>query len=166
MYVQNVLDQFELKLIQILLRPEKKTYSRMAIGRNDNYVQRTFTADAFRKRRKREKNSTVGPKLTFPPQQQKWHNRTTVLYTKYVRNTKNYFPPEPKKKLHNTTTVWNSKYLVVCTTKTYFPPKRKTDTTAQLEKRFLQPTRSKCTSLMWVLKQGKNYIWFSYIPPL
>ncbi len=27
-----------------------------------------------------------------------WHNRTTVLYaTKYVRNTKNYFPPEPKK---------------------------------------------------------------------
>jgi hypothetical protein len=36
------------------------TYSCMAIGRNDNYVQRTFTADAFRKRRKRE-NSTVGP---------------------------------------------------------------------------------------------------------
>ncbi len=35
--------------------------------------------------------------LTFPSQQQKWHNRTTVLYTKYVRNTKNYFPPEPKK---------------------------------------------------------------------
>ncbi len=27
-----------------------------------------------------------------------WHNRTTVLYTtKYVCNTKNYFPPEPKK---------------------------------------------------------------------
>ncbi len=25
-----------------------------------------------------------------------WHNRTTVLYTKYVHNTKNYFPPEPK----------------------------------------------------------------------
>ena len=60
LYVQNVLDQFELKLIQILLRPEKKTYSRMAIGRNDNYVQRTFTADTLRKRRKRE-NSTVGP---------------------------------------------------------------------------------------------------------
>jgi hypothetical protein len=38
----------------------KKTYSRMAIGRNDNYVQWTFTADAFRKRQKRE-NSTVGP---------------------------------------------------------------------------------------------------------
>ncbi len=32
----------------------------MAIGRNDNYVQRTFTADTFRKWRKRE-NSTVGP---------------------------------------------------------------------------------------------------------
>ncbi len=39
MYVQNVLDQFELKLIQILLRPEKKTYSHMAIGRNDKYIQ-------------------------------------------------------------------------------------------------------------------------------
>ena len=38
----------------------KKTYSRMAIGRNDNYVQWTFTADTFRKRRKRE-HSTVGP---------------------------------------------------------------------------------------------------------
>jgi hypothetical protein len=28
--------------------------------------------------------------------QKNWHNRTTVLYTKYVRNTKNYFPPVPK----------------------------------------------------------------------
>ena len=44
----------------------KKTYSRMAIGKNDNYVQRTFTADTFRKRRKRE-NSTVGPGL------RSWH---------------------------------------------------------------------------------------------
>jgi hypothetical protein len=73
----------------------KKMYSHMAIGRNDNYVQRTFTADAFRKRRKRE-NSMVGPKLTFVPHQKKWHNCTTVLYTKYVHNTKNYFLPEPK----------------------------------------------------------------------
>ncbi len=32
----------------------------------------------------------------FPSQLKNWHNRTTVLYTKYVRNTKNYFPPEPK----------------------------------------------------------------------
>ncbi len=32
----------------------------------------------------------------------------------------------------------------VCKTKTYFPPEPKTDTTAQLEKKFLQPTRSKC----------------------
>ncbi len=40
--------------------------------------------------------------------------------------------------------IWYSKYIVVCTTKTYFPPEPKTDTTAQLEKRFLQPTRSKC----------------------
>ncbi len=65
LYVRNVLDQFELKLIQILLRPEKKMYSCMAIGRNDNYLQRTFTADAFRKRRKRE-NSTVGPGSSSP----------------------------------------------------------------------------------------------------
>jgi hypothetical protein len=28
--------------------------------------------------------------------QKNWHNRTTVLYTKYIPNTKNYFPPEPK----------------------------------------------------------------------
>ncbi len=34
---------------------------------------------------------------TFPPQQKNWHNRTTVLYTKYVRNTKNYILPKPKK---------------------------------------------------------------------
>ncbi len=27
---------------------------------------------------------------------QKTDSRTTVLYTKYVRNTENYFPPEPK----------------------------------------------------------------------
>ncbi len=30
------------------------------------------------------------------PATKNWHNRTTVSYTKYVRNTKNYFPPEPK----------------------------------------------------------------------
>ncbi len=35
-------------------------------------------------------------KLAFPPQQKNWHNRTTVLHIKYIRNTKNYFPPEPK----------------------------------------------------------------------
>jgi hypothetical protein len=29
-------------------------------------------------------------------------------------------------------------------TKTYFPPEPNTDTTAQLEKKFLQPTRSEC----------------------
>jgi hypothetical protein len=32
----------------------------------------------------------------------------------------------------------------VCKTKTYSPPEPKTDTTAQLEKKFLQPTRSEC----------------------
>ncbi len=38
----------------------------------------------------------IRTKLTFPPQQKNWHNLTTVLYTKYVRNTKNYLPPEQK----------------------------------------------------------------------
>ncbi len=36
-------------------------------------------------------------KLALRPQQKNWHNRTTVLYTKYVSNTKNKFPPEQKK---------------------------------------------------------------------
>ena len=40
----------------------------------------------------------------FLPQPENWHNRTTVLYTKYVRNTKNYFQSEPKNQ-HNTTIV-------------------------------------------------------------
>ncbi len=35
-------------------------------------------------------------KINFPATTKKWHNHTTVLYSKYVRNTKNYFPPEPK----------------------------------------------------------------------
>jgi hypothetical protein len=43
----------------------------------------------------------IRTKLTFPPQQKNWHNRTTVLYIKYVRDTKNYFPPEPKKLTQN-----------------------------------------------------------------
>ncbi len=29
-------------------------------------------------------------KINFPATTKKWHNSTTVLYTKYVRNTKNY----------------------------------------------------------------------------
>jgi hypothetical protein len=40
-----------------------------------------------------------------------------------------------QKNQHNTTTIWYSKYIAVCTTKTYFPPEPKTDTTAQLEKK-------------------------------
>ena len=35
--------------------------------------------------------------INFPAATKKRHNRTTVLYTKYVRIIKNYFPPEPKK---------------------------------------------------------------------
>ncbi len=42
-------------------------------------------------------NKKILTKLAFPQQQQNWHIRTTVLVTKYVRNTKNYFPPEQKK---------------------------------------------------------------------
>ena len=41
------------------------------------------------------------------------------MYSKYVCNTKNYFPPEPNNK-HNATTILYSKYLI--NTKTYFPP--------------------------------------------
>ncbi len=33
-------------------------------------------------------------------QPKNWHNCTSVLYTKYICNTNNYFPPEPK---NNTT---------------------------------------------------------------
>ncbi len=36
-------------------------------------------------------------KINFPALKKKYDKNTTVLYTKYVRNTKNYFPPEPKK---------------------------------------------------------------------
>ena len=36
-------------------------------------------------------NKKIRTKLAFPPQKKNWHNRTTVLYTKFVRNTKN--PP-------------------------------------------------------------------------
>ncbi len=35
--------------------------------------------------------------INFPATTKNWHNHTTVLYTKYLHNTKNYFPPEPKK---------------------------------------------------------------------
>ncbi len=36
-------------------------------------------------------------KISFSATTKKCHNHTTVLSTKYVRNTKNYFLPEPKK---------------------------------------------------------------------
>jgi hypothetical protein len=120
MCVRNVLDQFELKLIQILLRPEKKMYSRMAIGRNDNYVQRTVQIVVLQLLPKTSTKKTLSTFVT--PK------------TISCQNQKNQ---------HNTTTVWYSKYIVVCTTNTYFPPEQKTDTTAQLEQRFHQPTRSK-----------------------
>ncbi len=54
----------------------------------------------------------------FLPQTKNWHNRTTVLYNKYVCNTKNYFPPEQK-----TNTM--PQLYCVCNTKTYFPPEAK-----------------------------------------
>ncbi len=48
-------------------------------------------------RRKFGFNKKICTKLAFRPQQKNLHNRTTVLYTKYISNTKNNFPPEPKK---------------------------------------------------------------------
>jgi hypothetical protein len=47
-------------------------------------------------RRKFGFNKKIHNKLAFRPQQKKPHNRTTLLYTKYVSNTKNNFPPQPK----------------------------------------------------------------------
>ncbi len=35
-------------------------------------------------------------KIDFPATTKNWHNCTTELYTKYVHNAKNYFPPEPE----------------------------------------------------------------------
>jgi hypothetical protein len=65
----------------------------MAISRNDNYVQQTFTADTFRKRRK-----TEDPKTISHQNKKNYHNTTTVWYSKYivVCTTKTYFPPEQK----------------------------------------------------------------------
>ncbi len=53
-------------------------------------------------RRKFGFNKKIHTKLTFC--------QKTVLYTKCVRNTKKYFPPQPKKLTQNTT-VWYSKYI-------------------------------------------------------
>ncbi len=62
-------------------------------------------------------------------------------YEFVLRNTKNYFPPEPKKLTQHhpcmVLYVHSSMYNQIL-----FPTRTKTDTTAQLEKRFLQPTRS------------------------
>jgi hypothetical protein len=48
-----------------------------------------------------EKNSDstrkIHTNLSFLPQQKNRHNRTTVLYTKYLCSTKNYFLPEKNK---------------------------------------------------------------------
>ncbi len=42
-------------------------------------------------------NKKIVTKLAFLPQPKNWHNRKTVLYTKYVQNTNTYLTPEPKK---------------------------------------------------------------------
>ncbi len=117
-----------------------------------------------------------------------------IKITKYVRNTKNFFPPEPKKLTqHHNCMVWYPKYIssTLCKTKTYFLPEPKT---AQLEKkflqpmrrvgRFLQPTRSEYIIKMWIFllffggnivrlfflamsttERGRN-LGFSWIPEL
>ncbi len=63
-------------------------------------------------------------KINIPATTKKNDHRTTVLYTKYIPNTKTISRQNQKNK-HNTTTVWNSMYIVVCTTKTYFPSEQK-----------------------------------------
>ncbi len=72
---------------------------------------------------------------------QKLTQCTTVLYSKYVCNTKNYFLPEPKNS-HNATTVLYSKY--VSNTKTYFPPEIKKLTQQHNWKKVPPTTRSEC----------------------
>jgi hypothetical protein len=69
-----------------------------------------------------------------------WHNRKTLLYTKYVRNTKNYFPLDLTKLTqdHNSIVLWVRMY-VVCKTKTYFPPEPNTDTTHNWKKGSSSP---------------------------
>ena len=48
----------------------------------------------------------------FLPQPKNWHNRTTVLYTKYIRNAKKLFPARTKKLTqHHNCIVLYSKYI-------------------------------------------------------
>ena len=65
-------------------------------------------------------------KINFPATTKNWHSCTTVSYctlSTYV--TPKFISRQNQKNWHNTTTVWYSKYIVVCTTKTYFPPEPK-----------------------------------------
>ena len=68
-----------------------------------------------------------------------------LSYTKYLRNTKTI--SRQNQKPNTTPQLYCTLSASVCKTKTYFPPEPKIDTTAQLEKRFLQPTQSEC---IWV----------------
>ena len=78
----------------------------------------------------------------FPPQPKNWHNRTTLLYTKYNVTPKTI--SRQNQKTNSTPQLYFTLSTKVCKTKTYFLPESKTDTTAQLEKKFLQPMQSKC----------------------
>jgi hypothetical protein len=57
------------------------------------------------------------------------HTNSYVYNQSYkfvLRNTKNYFPPEPKKLTqHHNCMVLQVQSSIVCTTKTYFPPEPK-----------------------------------------
>ncbi len=64
---------------------------------------------------------TYSNKINFPAKTKNWHNRATVLYTKYVRNTKNYFPLDPK----------TIRRKIMLSKFPHFSPELKTDTTQQ-----------------------------------
>ncbi len=63
-------------------------------SKKEIHSTRNFIPMYEKKIRIQKENRT---KLAFRPQQKNWHNRTTVLYTKYISNTKNNFLPEQKK---------------------------------------------------------------------
>ncbi len=72
------------------------------------------------------------------------HTNLYVYHQSYefvLRNTKNYFPPEPKKLTQHH--VWYSKYIVVCTTKILFPTRTKNWHNSTTGKK-VPPAHAKC----------------------
>ncbi len=86
-------------------------------------------------------HNTVSDDTTAQPARQ-----TTRTFFSGCNKT---FPPQQK------TNVWYSKYIVVCTTKTNFPPEPKTDTTAQ--PRVKKAYKFRCLPLSPAFNKAKLY---------